>query len=528
MSSTLPIAPVTSVDLEHHGYSGAPGARVDAGVVVGAAAGAAGGSAGRAGDGGRFLSRRAMLTAGALATTAALLPRAARAQGVQAPAAPLAITKAGSGKRPTNVILLVADGMTTGALAMLDASTIWTNGETSAWTRWSQSKFARRALQSTHSANSIVTDSAAASSAWSTGIKHENGSLCMMPDGKALEPLWIKAQRAGKLTGCVTTTTITHATPAGFYCNVTKRGSEDQIGEQLCQRPVHVAMGGGTPFVAESDAKAAGNTALVRTRQELAEAISSTGAAASASVRLIGTFNTGHMSMALDRGPNEPALMEMARVALSRLTSPAVNSSGFCLQIEGGRVDHAGHANDAAGLLADLYEFDRVVDYVCQWAMDRGDTLVVVTTDHGTGGCSPIFYGRHGIECLKRLSGAKHSFDWIFRELGSLNDPKADAARLVKITQEAVGFSMASDAEEIIRKFMANEYAVINPMQRSLTCVLGSLLTSQLGVAFSTNGHNADHTDLYAMGPGSETLPAFVDNTFFAGWVSGMLELRPV
>ena len=470
------------------------------------------------------MSRRALLAAGALATTAAILPRAARAR---QPEAPLVISRDGAGKLPTNLILLVADGMTMGALAMLDASTVWAGGEPSAWVRWSQSKHARRALQSTHAANSIVTDSAAASSAWSTGVKHENGSLCIGPDGRAIEPLWIKAQRSGKLTGCVTTTTITHATPAGFYCNVSKRGSEDQIGEQLCQRPIHVALGGGTQFVAESDAKAAGNVALVRTREELARAISTTTPGAPADARLLGTFNISHLSMALDRQASEPDLMEMARVALTRLSGPQGQSSGFCVQIEGGRVDHAGHANDAAGLLADLAEFDRVVDYVASWAMDRGDTLVVVTTDHGTGGCSPIFYGRHGVECMKRLGNAKHSFEWIFRELGALSDPRADAARLVKLAQEALGFSMASDAEETLRRVMANEYAVLNPMQRSLTCVLGSLLTSQLGVAFNTNGHNADHADLFAIGPGSDTLPAFVDNTYFAPWASKLLDLRP-
>ncbi len=504
----LPIDPTpvaSPVDFAHHGYS----------PVANAA------TTPRASRG---LSRRALLAAGAVATTAAILPAPARArQG----GAPLVISRDGSGKPPTNLILMVADGMTMGALAMLDAHSMWTSGTLSAWTRWSQTKHARRALQSTHSANSVVTDSAAASSAWSTGIKHDNGSLCIDPDGRSLDPLWIKAQRSGKLTGCVTTTTITHATPAGFYCNVTKRGSEDQIGEQLCQRPIHVALGGGEPFVAESDAKAAGNVTLVRTRDELARAISTTTPGAPADSRLLGTFNISHISMALDRLPTEPDLMEMSRIALKRLSEPQGPSSGFCLQIEGGRVDHAAHANDAAGLLADLAEFDRVLEFVASWAMDRGDTLVVVTTDHGTGGCSPIFYGRHGIECMKRLGNAKHSFEWIFRELGSLKDPKEDAARLVKLTQDAMGFKLASDAEGIFQRYMANEYQVLNPMQRSLTCVLGSVLTSQLGVAFNTNGHNADHTDLFAIGPGSDTLPTFVDNTYFSPWASKLLDLRP-
>lgn len=476
------------------------------------------------------LSRRGMLASAAALTAAALVPSIARAQSAQPPAPALIGT---SGKRPRNVIFMVADGMSNGALAFADEYLRMTTGQPSAWRHLSSQRWARRALQSTRSANSIVTDSAAASAAWSTGVKHDNGALCISPSGKALTPLLLRAKAGGKRTGCVTTTTITHATPAGFYCNVTKRGSEDQIGEQLCQRPIDVALGGGQQFVAESDVKKAGNIHLAFTRDELAAALAST----KPDTRLIGLFNNSHISMKIDRDTlartkgraavTEPSLLELTQAALARLSADTNGSDGFILQIEAGRVDHGAHANDAVGVLHDLIEFDATLTHVHEWASSRNDTLVIVTTDHATGGCSPVFYGLHGVESLRRLATATHSFEWILSELGSPDSPAAGAAQLVKLAESALGFALASDAEGILRKVLANEYVPLFSMQRKLSAVLGAIIANQTGIAFSTDGHNADFTDLFAFGPGSESLPTFVENTDVHTWLTQALDLRP-
>ncbi|MBL0870446.1 MAG: alkaline phosphatase [Phycisphaerales bacterium] len=473
------------------------------------------------------VSRRGILAAGAALTAGLLLPSRLRAQpNATNASAPAAIQP----KAPArNLIFIVADGTSNGALMLADQFVKFKGGKASNWRRVSSTTGTARALQCTSSADSIVTDSAAASAAWSTGIKHENGSLCVLPDGRKPPPMLMRAKASGKRVGCVTTTTITHATPAGFYCNVTRRASEDQIAQQLCERPIDVALGGGVKFF-KDDAVKALPAGLVRLTDELREFVSNK---AKAGARLVGAFGDSHLPMKLERDeqrlrsqPSTPSLLEMTRIALDRLSVDQDGSDGFVLQIEGGRIDHAAHANDAAGVLRDLLELDEVVGYVEQWARGRSDTLVVVTTDHATGGCSPVFYGKPGYEGLKKLDNVRHSFEWVFDQLGKHEDPAADAARLVTLAESALGFKLPESSETALRQVMTGEREDLFKMQRKLPCVLGAIAANDLGVAFSTDGHNGDFVDAFAFGQGASTLPTFVENTELGLWAASCVGVR--
>lgn len=473
------------------------------------------------------VSRRGILAAGAALTAGLLLPQRLRAQPSDATTAAPAVVQPKSPAR--NLILIVADGTSNGALTLADQFVKFKGGKASNWRRVSSTTGTARSLQCTSSADSIVTDSAAASSAWSTGIKHENGSLCVLPDGRKPTPMLIRAKASGKRVGCVTTTTITHATPAGFYCNVTRRASEDQIAQQLCERPIDVALGGGVKFFKDAAIRALPD-GLVRSADELRQFVGNKAKSAS---RLVGAFSDSHLPMKLERDeqrqrsqPSAPSLLEMTRIALDRLSLDQDGSDGFVLQIEGGRVDHAAHANDAAGVLRDLLEVDEVVGYVEQWARGRSDTLVVVTTDHATGGCSPVFYGKPGYEGLKKLDNVRHSFEWVFDQLGKHEDPAADAARLLTLAESALGFKLPEASETALRQVMSGEREDLFKMQRKLPCVLGAIAANELGVAFSTDGHNGDFVDVFAFGPGASTLPSFVENTELGLWAAGCVGVR--
>lgn len=477
------------------------------------------------------LSRRGVLkAAGILGAGAALGAAPALGRGVGAPA----YVRRVGGPAARNLVFMVADGMSSGVPALGDHLGRYTGKGLSALTRLSMGKGVYRAQCSTHCADGVVTDSAAASAAWSTGVKHRTGTLCLTGDGQRLTPLLVRAKQGGRRVGCVTTTTITHATPAGWYASHASRDAEREIGAQLLERDIDVALGGGARYFASDLASTAGRH-VVRTRDELAKVTAG-------SERVLGLFSSKHLSMTLDREPHEPTLSEMAMFALERL-STAAGGGGFVLQIEGGRVDHAAHKNDAAGLVTDFRAFDETVARVVEWVRARNDTLLIITTDHATANPGSTFYGQRGIDGLRRLAEAKHSLEWAFAGVpvreddGRAASPARQAEVLAQRVKEAVGIALGSEAQRALTRSMdqragednvaAGQSVGVDPFsaQCVVECVLGSLLANELGVAFISPNHTSDHVELLALGPGAETLPTFQDNTATHDWMTGLLEI---
>lgn len=251
---------------------------------------------------------------------------------------------------------------------------------------------------STQSLNSWITDSAAAVTALATGQKtyndvisvtnitahgeiigYENATKYAVPLKTILE----MAEEAGKATGVVTTTRLTHATPAGYYAHIAFRDWENEIAEQCIDSDMEVAMGGGaSKFTFDNrslleEAVPLGWT-VVRNESEL-EAIDP-----ATNERLLGLFTDSHMSYELDRDPAvEPSLAEMTETAIDILSK---DEDGFFLMVEGGRIDHAAHARDYKRCVVDTLAFDDAVKVALDYAAKNPDTLVVVTADHECGG----------------------------------------------------------------------------------------------------------------------------------------------
>ena len=124
-------------------------------------------------------------------------------------------------KKAQNIIFIVSDGMSSGTLNMANLLSNRKFGINTNWMQLYAYNRVTRALMDTASANSIVTDSSAASSSWGGGFRVNNGAINTSPSGEEHLPIWQKFKKSGKMTGCVTTVPITHATPAGF-CVVRK------------------------------------------------------------------------------------------------------------------------------------------------------------------------------------------------------------------------------------------------------------------------------------------------------------------
>jgi len=284
---------------------------------------------------------------------------------------------------PRCVVFLIGDGM---GFEQVKAAGLFLNGQegTLSFESWPH-----KAAVSTYSASSSVTDSAAAATAMATGHKVNNGVISQATpgDGRPLETILERFASMGRSTGLVTTTEITHATPASFAAHTVSRGKNPEIAEcYLNQTRPNVLFGGGGTLKGDA-ASAAGYTVVTdRAGLERLDTESVT--------HVAGLFGEGHMPYEYDHVAKKhleydrlPHLSEMSRVALRILSR---NPKGFFLMIEGGKIDHAGHGNDLERNLYETIEFARAAEVVMEHVGELRDTLVVVTSDHETGGLKVV------------------------------------------------------------------------------------------------------------------------------------------
>ncbi len=417
-----------------------------------------------------------------------------------------------------NIIFMVSDGMSAGTLTMADLHIRMREGRASRWIGMYESGRAKRSLMDMASLNSVVTDSSAAASSWGCGHRIVNNAVNMGPNGEVYPPLLPLFRRAGKATGLVTTTRITHATPAGFIANVRSRAMEDPIAVQQFERRPDLLLGGGgrhfDPATRRDGRDLFGEFAgagyhVVKTRQDLL-ALGNDGKP------LVGLFHNNSLPYTTDHlnipeyRENIPTLAEMTRVALDRLGR---HPDGFIVQIEGARIDHAAHGNDAAGLLMDQVAFDEAVGVVLEWTADRDDTLVIVTSDHGNA--NPGLNGEgsnYGDSAanLAKVAAITRTNEWI-------RDQWSEETTTVDIIREDMarytGFEITqAQAEAVGRAAMGVNEAIYRKMG-GISGVMGQVIAAHTGVNFIGDSHTADYVELASFGPGSERLGGFVRNT---------------
>lgn len=310
-----------------------------------------------------------------------------------------------------NVILFIGDGM---GISTITAARIYEaqkRGETGEENTLSFEKFPNVALVKTYNTNAQVPDSAGTATAMHSGTKTRIGVLGISPAAEKgvcrdalahpLPLLGEEVKARGLALGIVTTTRLTHATPASVVTRSADRDWEadsnipaDQRGQgckdialQLAEAKFDVALGGGTSmFYGKNGGGRRGDAAadlpaqwaetnggtVVRTSAELV--------AAPIDKPVFGLFNPSHLTFMVDRKPDspEPTLTDMTAQAIARLKG---DGDGYYLMVEGGRIDHAHHAGQAGYALEEAVEFARAV----QWAVDHTDpaeTLIMVTADH--------------------------------------------------------------------------------------------------------------------------------------------------
>lgn len=464
--------------------------------------------------------RRNFLMSGGLATLGVSLLRANGSASLS-----------GTGKRPKNIVYMVSDGMSAGAIALAEIASQADRRRPTNWATLLRDPSVARGMFDQASLSSSVTDSAAASSSWGSGSRVRNGAINTLPDGTALVPLAKLAKEKGLGVGLVTTTSIWDATPAGFASSVPKRSQYEDIVKQYLNR-VDVLMGGGRDaFLAEKRADKQDLVAAYRdSGYRIANTKQETGVVKPGD-RLLALYGSGSLPYTIDHVRNQadaiqiPTLAEMASAALTALST---QPKGFLLQIEGARIDHTAHANDAAALIQEQLAFDEALGVALRFAQQRGDTLVVICTDHGNA--NPGLNSMGGAsgssdQCLARAMKATASFTEIAKRLGNRADYTMDAAkasdaravaeRLVTNTfKETHGIDLSPAHARAIASAAAGEKGIsLNAQQDTLVGVTGQVLANYLGIGFVGTSHTADYATSTAFGPGSEHFEGLLRNT---------------
>jgi alkaline phosphatase len=424
---------------------------------------------------------------------------------------------------PKNIIIMFADG--------------------AAPTQWEVGKYAARHLRnapyattdvvfregavgllSTHAHNAFVTDSAAAATAMSTGTKVNNYMVSIDPDGTPLRTFMEMAKAAGKKIGLVTTAEIYDASPAGFSARA-KRGEDQAIVDQYLELEPDVLIGGGRNYFLPKGAPGGKRSddrdivaafsqkgyQIVRMPQELTSA---TGP------RLLALFADESMAFEIDRDPaTQPSFTEITQAALRVIARDAPN--GFVLFVENQKIDTAGHDNDIAAMMRELWTFDEGVKVALDFQRRTpAETLMIVTADHETGGLSPTYLQKTpgsvsrsdrifvGPAQFEMVSHIKSSLASAVKTLGK--KPTGDALDAV-IAERFPGFKLDTDLREAI---LADR-----PIERSYTYnphnTLGRMIARQTGFYWATSGHTTEPVLVGAMGPGAELFRGYQDNTDF-------------
>jgi alkaline phosphatase len=266
-------------------------------------------------------------------------------------------------EKPLNIILMIGDGM---GLAQISAASFVYKGlylET----------LKHIGLVKTSSSDDYITDSAAGATAYSTGEKTYNGAIGLGPDSLPRVSILELAEKAGMSTGLISTCSVTHATPASFFSHQKSREMHKEIASDFYGKGIDFVAGTGKPYFDLERLKQDGY--MIHTGKD------------------VPMLQMGQKSFLFFNDSIHPPKAMERNFWLTNVTSAGLNHlsgspKGFFLMVEGSQIDWGGHDNDLDYTVSELKDFDTTIEAVIEFAMRDGNTLVIITADHETGGLS--------------------------------------------------------------------------------------------------------------------------------------------
>jgi len=302
--------------------------------------------------------------------------RAKTYQGGKAYAVPT-ITGKPKGKKPKNIILMIGDGM---GLSQVFAGLTANGGHLYL------ENFKHVGFSKTSSQNAYITDSASGATALSAGVKTYNKAIGVkvnsQGDTAAVKTVLEIAEEKGMSTGLVSTSSITHATPASFIAHQPNRNMTEEIAADFLKTDIDVFIGGGYDAFANR-----------KDMRDLTKELAQNNYQVLQDMDEISRVNSGKLAglTAPDHNPRAAQRNEM----LSKATKTALyilvqNRKGFFLMVEGSQIDWGGHDNNTDFIVGEMLDFDQVIGQVLEFAARDRETLIVITADHETGGLSLV------------------------------------------------------------------------------------------------------------------------------------------
>ncbi len=424
---------------------------------------------------------------------------------------------------PKNVILFIGDGMSGAQRDLAAAFLRETCNE-----KLAMNEMPCRAEATTASANSRVTDSAAAATAIACGEKTNNSILGLAPDGTRLESCAEVAKKKGRKVGLCTTVTSVHATPAGFYAHQIKRFDRAAVAKDLVASDFDFIVGGG--YDACKLAEKAG-WKIVKSKKDFLALKPGDG-------KILTGFTGGNFDYAIKTTPDSaiPSLAQITAKAIEMLD----NDDGFFLMVEGGLIDWACHANDAAMVLRETLSLEYAVREALKFQEKAPDeTLIIVTGDHETGGLSLATNGTVCARILAHQTMSADDFQWHAQELVKKNK-KLTFAETKPLLKKAFGFVFADEKgsagnpllltkdeeRELEKSFIHDlelhlhqvgenpDYTGVRRYLFGTTC--RKLMSRKAGFKWATHSHTERTVMTTAKGPGADKFVGTIDNTDFS------------
>ncbi|MCL2265372.1 MAG: alkaline phosphatase [Treponema sp.] len=434
------------------------------------------------------------------------------------------------------VFLFIGDGM---AMTQINAAEVFSAARQSSdinITRLGFTQFPVTGLTTTHDAGTFITDSASAGTAIATGYKTLSGVINMDATlTNNYKNIAEYAKESGRKVGIVSSVTLNHATPAVFYGSVPSRGNTYDLAVQAANSNVDYFAGGAFSQ----------RTGRNRDQQDAMEIAKSNGFTYIDTTAGFNALKAGAgkvivvaerlqdseaMPYEIDRKTGEPSLADLTKKGIELLD----NSGGFFMMIESGKIDWAGHANDAGANIHDVLSLDAAINIAVEFAKRHpNETLIVVTGDHETGGMTIGFAGTQydtffdkialqkrsyvafDEEILKpykaRVSAADAKIDDLLPSIKESFGVNYDSLTAVQKEQIQFAFQRTMGSEQI-RSFAEDQYLLYGGYE-PLTVKLTQILNQTAGIGWTSYAHTGVPVTTFAYGIHQEIFGGYYDNT---------------
>ncbi len=406
-------------------------------------------------------------------------------------------------------------------------------------------------ITTTFDSTSFAPDSASTATSLATGMKTHSGTINMNENfTKSYETISEKVKKQlGYKVGIVSSVTLNHATPAAYYAHNMSRNNYYQIALELVNSDFDYFAGGeiskhdneGKSTSIYEIAKENGYTVVFKDQAKASKISNKDN-----KVIIIGEDAEGALPYETDRKKNMWALADYVKKGIEVLD----NDTGFFMMVESGKIDWAGHQNDAHSVIYDTIAFDNAIKVAFDFYKKHPeDTLIVVTGDHETGGLTIGFAGTQYDTFLYQLKGQKGSYDEFTKIVDAHAEKKSSFETVFSDIRNFFGLSLASDKKVANKRLILNDYELAKIKQayqyaiqkesidkstnllsygyyNPLAITVMQILNNKSGVDFTSFAHTGSSVGTYAHGVGSEEFAGFYDNTDIYRGLARLLNVK--